>query len=136
MLKFRHCLADDVIPTFMTCHMSIEDDYGEIAQSTHDPTKSSECKNQLDFYGKYQVHKTETTMEVDADISNLTHPVTSEDFHYGITDAKVQMIKKPLAGRKLFRDLELFLVSHQQGSVFLNVFTIINISNSNFRVLN
>ena len=78
--------------------MTIEDNNGEIAQSKHDPGKSSECKNQLDFYGKYQVHKTETTMEVDADASGLTPPATSQDFHYGITDAEVKMIKRPLAG--------------------------------------
>ncbi|KAK3092481.1 hypothetical protein FSP39_003428 [Pinctada imbricata] len=90
---------NNVIPTFTTCHMEIQDNNGEIAQSTHTIGLSSECKNQQDFYGKYQVHYASTNFEVYADISGLTAPTSAGDFAYGITDAKVQMIKKSITGQ-------------------------------------
>ncbi|XP_062605213.1 uncharacterized protein LOC134267002 isoform X2 [Saccostrea cucullata] len=81
-----------ITPDFMTCEMEVKDSYGEKAQS---PTNgSSDCANQLDFYGKYQPEFIHTHVMIDGKHRGFRSSISPTEFHFGVLHADIALVKR------------------------------------------
>lgn len=86
-------------PEIAKCFMEAIAANGDIRQSKFSGT--SECKNQQDFYGRFQVDHFKTNLTYSYTVAidkGLLQPGFVKSYVFGITDGDVQIIKINLTG--------------------------------------
>ncbi|KAK3102044.1 hypothetical protein FSP39_008355 [Pinctada imbricata] len=84
-------------PTLLTCQMTVHGDGGEMQYSPAIGT--TECKNQQDFYGRFQIKSLTIKMVSEYEVSPTSKkPNFVASYTFGVTEAIVSVQRRNLTG--------------------------------------